>query len=220
MAAVNGLEHGMTAEVVTEELRNMILSGSVGVGVQLKQEALANRFGVSRFPVREALRRLQVEGLVTHTPNAGSVVASRTVADLVEICDIRIGLETRALALAVPNMRPVDFKASKAILARYDASEQPREWTEFNLEFHLSLYRPSGRPRLVKMIEDLVRSSDLQLRAKGSLIMGRKTPQTEHRAILAACMERNVGKATDLLQRHLERTQTVLLAERDTSLFA
>ncbi len=220
MAAVKELEHGMTAEVVTDELRKMILSGAIGVGVQLKQEALANRFGVSRFPVREALRRLQVEGLVSHTPNAGSVVASRTVADLVEICDIRIALETRALALAIPNMRAADFKATKAILARYDASELPREWTEFNLEFHLSLYRPCGRSRLVKMIEDLVRSSDLQLRAKGSLLMGRKVPQTEHRAILAACMERDIEKATQLLQRHLERTQTVLLAERDTSLFA
>lgn len=219
MAAAKELEHGMTAEVVTLELRNMILSGAIGVGVQLKQEALANRFGVSRFPVREALRRLQVEGLVTHTPNAGSVVASRTVADLVEICDIRIALETRALALAIPNMRSVDFKATRAILARYDASELPREWTEFNLEFHLSLYRPCGRARLVKMIEDLVRSSDLQLRTKGSFIMGRKTPQTEHREILAACMERDVDKATALLMRHLERTQSVLLAERDSSVF-
>ncbi len=220
MAAAKELEHGMTAEVVTEELRNMILSGAIGVGVQLKQEALANRFGVSRFPVREALKRLQVEGLVTHKPNAGSVVASRTVADLVEICDIRIALETRALALAIPNMRPADFKMTKAILNRYDASELPREWTEFNLEFHLSLYRPCGRQRLVKMIEDLVRSTDLQLRAKGSLIMGRKTPQTEHRAILTACMERDVEKATELLKHHLERTQTVLMAERDTHLFA
>ena len=211
----NGHEHGLTAEAVTQQLRNMILSGAVGVGVQLKQEALAKRFGVSRFPVREALRRLQAEGLVTHTPNAGSVVASSTVADLVEICDIRIGLETRALELAIPNMRTADFKAAKAILESYDASELPRQWTELNLEFHLCLYRPCGRPRLLKMIEDIVRSADIQLRAKESSIMGRKTPQTEHRQILAACAKREVKKATELLQHHLERTQKMLLAERD-----
>lgn len=218
MATSTAREHGLTAEAVTDELRNMILSGAVRVGVQLKQEALAKHFGVSRFPVREALRRLQAEGLVTHTPNAGSVVASQTLADLVEICDIRIGLETRALALAIPNMRPSDFKATRAVLARYDASDLPREWTELNLEFHLSLYRPCGRARLVKMIEDIVRSADLQLRAKESSLMGRKAPQTDHREILSACVDKDVKKATRLLQQHLERTQQVLLAERETGL--
>ena len=216
--ATNGVEHGLTAEAVADGLRKMILSGAIGVGVQLKQEALARRFGVSRFPVREALRRLQAEGLVTHTPNAGSVVASRTVADLVEICDIRIGLETRALELAIPNMRPADIKAAKAILSRYDASELPREWTELNLEFHLALYRPCGRARLLKMIEDIVRSADIQLRAKESLITGRKTPQSQHKEIFAACVRRDVKKATKLLRDHLEHTQQVLLAERDLAL--
>lgn len=216
--AANGHEHGLTADTITEELRSMILAGTIGVGVQLKQEALAKRFGVSRFPVREALRRLQAEGLVTHTPNAGSAVASRTLADLVEICDIRIGLETRALELAIPNMRAPDYKAAKAVLARYDASELPREWTEFNLEFHLCLYRPCGRARLLKMIEDIVRSADIQLRAKESFIMGRRTPQAEHKEILAACMDKDARKATTLLQRHLERTQKMLLGERETSL--
>jgi len=212
------IEHGMTADAVTDELRNMILSGAIGVGVQLKQAALATHFGLSRFPVREALRRLQAEGLVTHTPNAGSVVASRTVTDLVEICDIRIGLETRALELAIPNMKPADIKTARAVLKRYDASDLPQEWTELNLEFHLCLYRPCGRTRLLKMIEDIVRSADIQLRAKESLIMGRKTPQTEHREILAACIGKDVKAATALLKHHLVRTQEQLLAERDPAL--
>ena len=209
---------GLAADAIADELRRLILSGAVGVGVQLKQEALARRFGVSRFPVREALRRLQAEGLVTHTPNAGSVVASRTVADLVEICDIRIGLETRALELAIPNLQPADIKAAQAILARYDASERPQEWTELNLEFHLGLYRPCGRPRLLKMIEDIVRSTELHLRAKGSLIVGRQAPQAEHREILAACRERDVVKARALLQIHVEHTQAALRAQRDLPL--
>ena len=210
-------EHGLTADAITDQLRQMILTGVVGVGVQLKQEALAKRLGVSRFPIREALQRLQAEGLVTHTPNAGSVVTSRTLADLIEIVDIRIGLETRALELSVPNMQPADFKAAKAVLTRYDASDLPREWTEFNLEFHMCLYRPSGRVKLVKMIEDIVRSTDIQLRSKGSSIMGRRNPQAEHKAILAACMDKNTKKATQLLQHHLERTQRVLLAEKEST---
>ena len=84
-----------------------------------------------------------------------------------------------------------------------------------NLEFHLCLYQPCGRPRLLKMIEDIVRSADLQLRARESMLMGRKTPQSEHKDILTACMAKDVGKATALLRAHLERTQKVLLAETD-----
>ena len=67
----------LSAETVTDQLRTLILDGSLGIGVQLKQEALARRFGVSRIPVREALKRLEAEGLVAHTAHQGSVVARR-----------------------------------------------------------------------------------------------------------------------------------------------
>ena len=70
----------------------------------------------------------------------------------------------------------------------------------------------------MKMIEDIVRSADIQLRAKESFITGRKTPQAQHKEILAACIERDVKKATKLLQEHLEHTQKVLLEERDPAL--
>lgn len=200
----------LTADTITAELRNMILSGEIGLGVQLKQESLAKHFGVSRIPVREALKRLLAEGLVEHTPNAGSVVARRSPEELQEILDIRIGLETRALALAIPNMQPADFKAARDIMARYDASDEPREWAELNLEFHMRLYRPCGRPRLLRMIEEMVRGTDIHLRALQSSRTGRRAPQVEHKDILAACIERNVRKATTLLQTHIEHTQSAL----------
>src|SRR2546425_2548589 len=108
----------LSADSVTSTLRDMILSGSVGIGVQLKQEALAKRFGVSRIPVREALKRLQAEGLVEHTPHQGSIVASQSIPELLETLDIRIGLETRALKLAIPLMKTSDHKAAREIMAR------------------------------------------------------------------------------------------------------
>lgn len=203
-------EQVLSADAVTTALRDMILSGALGIGVQLKQEALAKRFGVSRIPVREALKRLQAEGLVSHTPHQGSIVASQSVDELVETLDIRLGLETRALQLAIPQMKAADHKAARAIMARYDASDSPLEWTELNLEFHLCLYRPSGRPRLVKMIEELVRGMGIHLRAQQSFKVGRKSPQTEHRALLKACLARDVGMATELLQQHIEHTQQAL----------
>lgn len=200
----------LTADVIADNLRNMILSGDIGLGVQLKQESLARHFGVSRIPVREALKQLQTEGLIEHTPNAGSVVARRSPEELQEILDIRIGLETRALELAIPNMRPADIKSVRNILAKYDASDNPREWSELNLEFHLGLYRPCKRPKLLKMIEEIVRGVDIHLRAQQSFKVGRKSPQVEHMHILDACVEGNVKKAKTLLQQHIEHTQAAL----------
>ena len=200
----------LTADAITAELRALILSGAYPVGVQLKQDALAKRFSVSRFPIRQALKRLEAEGLVEHTPFAGSVVASVSLADLVEILDIRIALEMRALELAIPHMGPADFDAVKAIMDAYDGSENPREWSDLNLEFHLRLYAPCGRPRLLKMIEDMVRGIDVQLRTQQSNRVGRKAPQTEHKALLRACAARDMKKALAMLKEHIEHTQAAL----------
>src|SRR3546814_10645614 len=79
----------LTTDSVTDQLRALILDGALGIGVQLKQEALAARFGVSRIPVREALKRLEAEGLITHSPHQGSVVASRSADELLYTLDIR-----------------------------------------------------------------------------------------------------------------------------------
>ena len=208
----SGAEVVLSADAVTDALRGMILSGALGVGVQLKQEALAQRFGVSRFPIREALRHLQAEGLIAHTPHQGSVVASRSVAELIETLDIRIGLEARALKLSIPLLTTRDHKAARAILARYDASVSPYEWSELNLEFHLCLYRACGRPKLLRMIEEVVRGIGVHLRAQQSARLGRKSPQSEHGELLKACVARDTQRAVELLERHIEQTQAVLQA--------
>ena len=105
----------LSADTVADSLRELILDGTLGVGLQLRQEELARRFGVSRIPVREALGRLQAEGLVEHFANRGSVVAGRSVEDLLETLDIRIALESRALRLSLPNLTARDFKAAREV---------------------------------------------------------------------------------------------------------
>ena len=200
----------LSAETVTDQLRALILDGSLGIGVQLKQEALARKFGVSRIPIREALKRLETEGLVAHTAHQGSVVASRSIDDLLETLDIRIGLESRALVLAIPHMTPAILRKAETILARYDASDMPGEWSELNLAFHLCLYKPCGRQRLLSMIESLVRSVDIHLRAHQSAAIGRKSPQKDHRALLEACRAGNAERARKLLERHIAQTQEAL----------
>jgi DNA-binding GntR family transcriptional regulator len=202
----------LSGEAVLGELRKLILEGTLGVGQQLRQEDLARRFGVSRIPVREALGRLQAEGLVDHFANRGSVVAGRTVDDLLETLDIRIALETRALRLALPNYTPGDLKRAREILREYDQSEQPRRWSELNLEFHLALYRPCARPRLMKMIEDVSRGVSLHLRQYISHTVGRRDPQAEHKEILKACAAGDADLAASLVERHIEHTKSSVLA--------
>jgi DNA-binding GntR family transcriptional regulator len=201
----------LSADSVTESLRALILDGTLGVGLQLRQEDLAKRFGVSRIPVREALGRLQSEGLVEHFANRGSVVAGRTVEDLLETLDIRIALETRALKIAMPNLGPADFKAAREVMRRYDESESPRQWTELNLEFHMTLYRPCNRARLVRMIEDLVRGVSIHLRQHISHTVGRRNPQAEHKDILKACMAGDTELAVKLTEHHIENTKASLI---------
>ncbi|MET4576151.1 GntR family transcriptional regulator [Ottowia thiooxydans] len=200
----------LSTDAVTDALRELILTSELGIGVQLKQQALAERFGVSRIPVREALKRLESEGLVVHTPHQGSVVAAQSIQELIESLDIRIALETRALKLAIPQMQPSDHLAAKAILSRYAGSESPQEWAELNLEFHMVLYRPCARAKLLRMIEDSVRGIARHMRALQSYKVGRKAPQAEHDLILKACIAKDIPLAVQLLEQHIEHTQLAL----------
>jgi DNA-binding GntR family transcriptional regulator len=195
---------------IVAQLRERILSGQLPGGIQLRQERIAQEFGVSRIPVREALSRLEAEGLVTREHNRGSIVATMSLEDLQESLDIRAALEGRALRLAIPQMKAADFAVVADVLERYAQATSPTLWTELNLEFHLSLYRPAGRPRLLRMIEDLIRGTDRYLRVYISFIVGRDDPLEEHRQILRACRERDAGKAVRLLEGHIERTQKAL----------
>jgi DNA-binding GntR family transcriptional regulator len=200
----------VTSSQVTEQLRQRILSGALPGGLQLKQEQLAQEFGVSRIPVREALKSLEAEGLVRHELYKGAVVAQSSVEEMVEMLDIRIALESRALRLAFPNYTPALLDDAEAILRRYDMAETPREWSEFNMQFHLALYRPANKPRLLQMIENLTRGTDRQVHLHISRTVGRDHPQEEHFALLAACRAARVEEAVSLLEEHIAGTQAAL----------
>ena len=94
---------------VREGLRRAILAGEFAPGSQLRQDELAQRFGTSRIPVREALRQLEAEGLVSILPNRGATVSSLSLDEVLELMEIRIALECRALRMAIPNMVDTDL---------------------------------------------------------------------------------------------------------------
>jgi DNA-binding GntR family transcriptional regulator len=201
---------------IAEQIRSRILSGELAGGVPLRQERIALEFGVSRIPVREALSRLEAEGLVRREHHRGCIVSEVSLADLEESLEIRSALEVRALRLAIPRMTQADLAEAQRVLERYAASKTPAQWTERNLEFHLALYRAAGMPRLLDMIEGLIRGTARYVRVYVSTVRGLAGPHQEHQEILAACRGRDVALAAQLLEAHIEKTRTALRASLAT----
>jgi DNA-binding GntR family transcriptional regulator len=199
-------------DLVRSELRRAIIDGELAGATQLKQDELAERFGVSRIPVREALKQLAAEGLVTFHPNRGAVVASLSLDEVMEMLEIRIALECRALRLAIPNMLEEDFEQATQILADYDKEPSARKWGEMNWRFHEMLYAPCHRPKLLAMIDANYGHVDRFTRFQVSLAAGKERPQREHYQILDACRQGDADRAARLLEEHIAYTQKSLLA--------
>lgn len=199
-------------DIVREGLRTSILSGKLEAGHPLRQDEVALQFGTSRIPVREALRQLESEGLVVFHPNRGVTVRGLSLDDVLDMLDIRIALETRALKLAIPHMAREDLDACQEILDRYDRTSDPKAWGEMNWRFHWTLYAPCHRPKLLDMIEANYGHVNRFTRTQVSRAAGKTRPQKEHHELLKLCRQGKVQPAVDLLERHIEETQKSLRA--------
>ena len=199
-------------DAVREKLRRAIRSGKLAPGLQLKQDELAERFGMSRIPVREALRQLEVEGYVTIHPNRGAVVAELSLDEVVELMEIRTALECHALRLAIPQMSDLDLETAEGILRAYDEAPEPETWGEMNWAFHVTLYAPCDRPKLLAMIEANYGHVSRFIRGLVSRTVGKERPQHEHYQLLGACRKGDVDRALYLLGEHIENTRKSLMA--------
>ena len=202
--------HGSTPDTVREALRRAISAGELAPGIQLRLDELAEKFGTSRIPVREALRQLEAEGFVTFLPNRGAVVSDLSIDEVIELLEIRIALECHALRLAIPAMGDVDLDDAKAILRSYDEEPDPEKWGAFNWRFHKALYAPCNRPRLLAMIEANYGHVGRFTRALVSRATGKDRPQREHYQLLEFCRDGEIEKAARLLREHIVQTQKTL----------
>ncbi|MFC3340610.1 GntR family transcriptional regulator [Paracandidimonas soli] len=198
---------GTAADRAYAELRKRILEGSLAEGAPIRQDELAAELGISKIPVREALMRLQAEQLVTFTPNAGATVSVLTVSDYVEMLDMRLAIECRALELAVPNMAASDIALARTLLNAYNEAMTSEEWSELNASFHNCLYAPANRPRLNLLIRQVQEQMGKFMRRRVSAIAEHERSHMDHIAILNACEARDVKKAVALLRQHIENTQ-------------
>lgn len=193
---------GMAVEV----LRERILRGEYTEGEQLRQDALAESLGVSRIPVREALRQLESEGLVTFNPHYGAVVSSLSLEEIEELCQLRALLEGELIRLAVPNLKRADHDRADEILDAYEAAFEDNdiaEWGSLNWRFHSALLGAADRPLTMNVLTTLHNQSDRYMRMQLTLTHGEDTAIGEHRAIAAAAREGEGEVAAALLHEHV-----------------
>jgi DNA-binding GntR family transcriptional regulator len=197
-------------ERVRLRLREAILNGELQAGTQLRQDELAQQFAISRIPVREALRQLEAEGLITYQPHRGAVVSTMSSEEIGEMFDIRIALEGRALRLAIDNMTEADLRHARELLRRYDKEGYPARWGELNWEFHSALYAPCDRPKLLGLIEANFGNVGRFIRLQVSKATGHDRPQAEHHRLVELCAEHRTDEAVKLLEEHIAYSQKVV----------
>jgi DNA-binding GntR family transcriptional regulator len=204
-----------TQDMVSGGLREAILGGTLAGGEPLRQEELAERFGVSRIPVREALRQLEGEGLVEFYPHRSAIVTSLSYLEVEEIAEIRVRLETLALRRALPLMNRDSLDRAREILDLIDHEEDLRKsWGELNWRFHEAIFAPAGRPRLLSLIKSQHTAFERYIRFHLALADYDK-PQREHRELLELCRRGDSRAAESLLARHIEDISGLLQEHLD-----
>lgn len=206
---------GTAPETIAAALRAEILSGATRPGTLLRQEDLAARFAMSRIPVRDALRLLEAEGLVTIATNRGAQVTQLSRGEVAEIYHLRILLECDCLGAAIARMTDADLDRIERVRQRAEIDAATAEWNEGDWTFHAALYQPSGHGRQIEMIRSLRTTSDLYAAAHQALPKERKRWLADHRAIVAACRAGRTADAVAVLKAHLTAARDFVLRQME-----
>lgn len=204
-------------EFVESTLKQAILSGTLAGGTPLRQEELAATFGVSRMPIREALRQLEAQALIDFYPHRGAVVAEISAEDAADNYAIRLALEPMALRLSIPNLAGADLDRARELLAEMDAEPDQGRLGELNRRFHMTLYARAGRPRLLSLVEQHLAQADRYLRFHLAAMGRHHLSQEEHRGMLEAAAAGKAALACRILATHVgtaAKSLQIFLKER------
>ncbi|MFB3815287.1 MAG: GntR family transcriptional regulator [Terriglobales bacterium] len=195
------------ASAVADKLREKIIRGELREGQQLRQDAIASEFQVSKIPVREALRHLEAEGLIKIIANRGAVVSALSPDEIEQLFEARAVLERHLLGLAVSLLRETDLAEAERVLTLYDqavrSGAEVEKWGAWNWQFHSSLYQAAKRPLLLGMVKTLNNNCDRYTRMVHLFTGDISRTAREHRELLEACRRRDAEQACELLWRHI-----------------
>lgn len=201
-------------EVVCETLREAIRGGVLKPGERLMEIQLAEELGVSRTPVREAIRKLELEGYVIMMPRRGTYVANLSIRDVNEVFEIRTTLDSLASGLAAERITDEELERLERLLVligEYIEQNDMDKIVETDMEFHDILYQASRNARLVGIIYNL-REQLTRFRSTSMSYPGRlKETLEEHIRIVEAIAQGNVELAQKAAEEHMEKSEQTLL---------
>jgi DNA-binding GntR family transcriptional regulator len=192
-------------ELVADQIREAILRGYFKPGEKLDQQEIAEQLNVSRSPVREALRTLAAEELITLSPYRGAVVTELSREELAELHFLRTLLEGAAARRAVPHLRPEHLARMKTILEEADRTSDYEKILILNNEFHRIIYSAKPQPRLLSMIQNLRNIMAPYIRLYLDVPGRQAIAWADHRRIYDACSKRDAELAERETQKHLQQ---------------
>lgn len=201
-------------ELVTDNIRQAIINGDFPPGMRLMELQLAADLGVSRTPIREAIRKLELEGLIVMIPRRGAYVANFSIKDINEVYEIRTALEVLAAGLAAERINEKELEEMERLLINMrpaiDAMNIPKI-AEEDSAFHEVIYKASRNERLINIISNL-REQINSIRSKSMFYPGRLTAMMEeHRTIVDAIAQGDPEAAEKAVQTHMENAERTLL---------
>lgn len=204
-------ENRSLTSIIFERVREDILNGKYANGDKIVEAKLADELGVSRTPVREALKQLELDGLVESLPNRGVVVKGITTQDIDDIYAIRLAIEAIAAKWAVERMEDDEVEQLKEIydlMEFYTFKEDVEKTFELNTKFHETMYRGTKSRYLEHVLKDFqlfIKSTRSEsLKSEGRIDRALK----EHKHIVDAFKERNADKAVEAVVNHIVNSRT------------
>lgn len=212
MSAPRQPEHGAATAHIADVLREAIVRGEFSPGTRVRQEEVAARTGASRAPVREALRMLAAEGLVTLVANSGARVSSLSLPECEEIYRVRERVEPLLLRMSASGLDEASLDRLATLAERMSLTDDPEEFLALDREFHLGTYAGAQTVVLTDLVTRLWNRTQAYRRVYTGLMdeRARQTVHDEHRLIVAAIRDGDADNAESLLAGHIRRTRRQL----------
>ncbi|WP_371039342.1 GntR family transcriptional regulator [Rhodosalinus sp. FB01] len=209
--AVDVSKTASASTIVFDVLRKAIIEGKIPEGAPLRQDEIANMFNTSRIPVREAISRLEEQGLIKTQRYKGAVVAGLSADEAAEVFDLRALLEPEIIRDAVPRMSRECLIDARKHCTAFSQSPNPMEWGDLNRVFHKTLYGPSTLNYFKDVADNAMDRVERYIRAQLVISDGMERADSEHLAILVACEEGDADRASLLLRDHINGAKHSLL---------
>jgi DNA-binding GntR family transcriptional regulator len=203
-------------QTIAARLREAILDGQLPPGTPIRQEALAQQFGTSRIPVREALRQLESEGMLTLVPHSGARVARLDLEEHIELYRIREALEPMAIAESAQRLSDAQLRELRELGMLIEQSQNDLQaWIRHDRAFHLLSYAAVPFPRLLRMIHGFWNTTQQYRRAHVTTFTDEtfQVIHMEHRMILEALERHDPVDAEERQRSHIRRTRLDLTSQ-------